>query len=596
MPIVQRAPNRPPARVRRLLPVALASVALILPAAVLPLATGPTLATAATAKPGRTKAVEARRVDRVPTPKLHWYGCDDYPGARCATVKLPRDYDKPHGAKVQLAVVKTPATDQKHKIGSLFVNPGGPGGSATELAAYAPYLFSASVLRRFDVIGIDPRGTNYSARVKCFPDARRQQPTMAKLAVAFPYTKAEVRSFGAGSTELGRACSGHGRPLTGAVSTAEDARDMDVIRRAVGDSKVTYLGFSYGTYLGQVYAGLFPDRVRSMVIDGVVDPVAWAGTSKTRATPQTVRLRSGQGGHKALTKLLSRCDAAGRKRCSFASADSGKKFDRLVRRLQKHPLKVHDPFFGDFTFDYPALISDTLSGLYDPEGYEYIIDELTELWALTAPAKIGTAAGASALGRLGFAHQRLAARQQNPLGFSYDNSSDAYWSVMCTDALNPRHGAAWQNAATRTPSSAKYFGELWAWSSRPCARTGWTVHDEDAYRGPFTRRTAGPVLVVGNYWDPATYYLNAKKVARMLPHSRLLLSDNWGHTAYGTSACVTKAVNRALISVKLPAKGARCLGNAQPFSGSSRPMMQRMQKSVAGADVMDIVRGVPGRL
>ncbi|HEY9292455.1 MAG TPA: alpha/beta fold hydrolase [Microlunatus sp.] len=582
-------------RVKPLLLTGLATASLMLGVAAVPLATVPTVATAAPAHAARTTAKEARRVDRVPKPKLRWYRCDDYPGARCATVKLPRDYDKPKGPKVELAVVKSPAADRKHKIGSLFVNPGGPGGSATELAGYAPYLFSASVLRRFDVIGIDPRGTNFSDQVKCFRDARRQQPTAAKLNMNFPYTKAEVRRYGAGSRSLGRACSGYGKPLTGAVSTAEDARDMDVIRRAVGDRKLTYLGFSYGTYLGQVYAGLFPDRVRSMVIDGVVDPIAWAGTSKTRTVPQTLRLRSGQGGYRALKELLRRCDAAGRKQCAFASTNSIKKFDQLVRRIQTRPLTVHDPYFGDFKIDYPTLVADVLSGLYDPEGYFYIVDELTELWRMTS--KPATAARLSAdRQRLGFAHQRLAAaRQQNPLGFPYDNGSEAYWSVMCTDSINPRHVTAWSRSVAHLSDSAKYFGELWAWSSTPCATATWTVDDEDAYRGPFNRRTAGPVLVVGNYWDPATYYRNAEKVARMLPHSRLLLSDSWGHTAYGTSACATKAVNRALIQVKLPRKGARCVGNDQPFGRSGRPTQQRLEKAAVGSDVMDIVRGVPGR-
>ena len=144
-----------------------------------------------------TSSREARRVDRVPTPKLGWYPC--YGNAECATTRLPLDYDHPHGAKTLVAVLRVKAKDQKHRIGSLFVNPGGPGGSGTGLAQAAPYFLGAGVLARFDVVGIDPRGTNFSDQVACFPGNAQQGRALSGLNVAFPFTKAEERAAVASS-------------------------------------------------------------------------------------------------------------------------------------------------------------------------------------------------------------------------------------------------------------------------------------------------------------------------------------------------------------------------------------------------------------
>lgn len=289
-----------------------------------------------------------------------------------------------------MALLKVPANDQAHKIGSLFVNPGGPGGSAVDMAAAAPYLFNTAITSRFDVIGIDPRGVAYSDQLHCFPDARRQQPVLTKLNLPFPVTRKEVRSYSRGAEQLGRACSDYGKKLAGAMSTAEDARDMDVIRRAVGDRQLTYLGFSYGTYLGQVYANLFPDRVRSMVIDGVLDPIAWAGTPDTADIPQTLRVPSGQGAYRALKEALRRCDVVGVTTCAFASTTAGQtslqKFDALAASMRTNPIVISDPDEGDYTVDYATMIAVTLSDLYDPSGAEYVMDDLQFLWENSALA------------------------------------------------------------------------------------------------------------------------------------------------------------------------------------------------------------------
>ncbi|GAA1605115.1 alpha/beta fold hydrolase [Actinoplanes couchii] len=233
----------------------------------------------AAGKTATTSAAERRRLDKLPTPKLGWYKC--YGTAECATVKVPLDYDKPKGAKTEIAVLRVKAKNQKAKIGSLFVNPGGPGGSATAMAADAPLFLSDAVLEKFDVVGVDPRGIGASANIKCFKSVKDQTAVFNRMNVAFPLGKTQEQRYISGAQSFGKACSTTGKTLAGAMSTSEVARDMELMRRAVGDKKLTYLGFSYGTALGQYYANLFPDRFRAIAIDGNIDPRQWAGTGSS---------------------------------------------------------------------------------------------------------------------------------------------------------------------------------------------------------------------------------------------------------------------------------------------------------------------------
>jgi len=266
-------------------------------------------------------ALAASGVDGVPTPKLGWYKCYDY--AECATVKLPLDYDQPRGAKIEIAVLRVKAKDQKNKIGSLFLNPGGPGGSGTDIALAAPYFLSDSLLQRFDIVGVDPRGIAASANIRCFKSVKDQTAVLDLLNVLFPITKAEENAYVKGSKLLGKACSSTGKPISGAMSTAEVARDMDVIRRAVGDKKLNYLGFSYGSALGQYYANMFPDRFRALVVDGVIDPRAWYGNTRQILDD---RMHSADGAYRALREILKRCDQAGETHCAFAAGNPVENF------------------------------------------------------------------------------------------------------------------------------------------------------------------------------------------------------------------------------------------------------------------------------
>jgi pimeloyl-ACP methyl ester carboxylesterase len=501
----------------------------------------------------RTGAVERRRVDAVATPKLRWYSC--YGWGQCATARVPLDYDRPHGTQVTLALLRVRARDQKHRLGSLFVNPGGPGGSAVTMALAAPYFMSSAILDRFDIVGMDPRGIGFSDQVNCFGDARRQAPTMRRLSIGFPWGAAQERTFLTAAGKAARACSTAGREMAGAMSTAEVVRDMELMRRAVGDQKLTYLGFSYGTAIGQYYANMFPDRVRAIAVDGVVYPRAWVGSRRTAGQIQDDRLRSADGAWKAFLELMRRCAKAGPAKCRF-SDHPVQRFAVLADRLKKKPVVAQ----GE-KVTYALFVSMVLGALYAPDAGDEITSLAAALYLLSTAGHVPTQSELSDVKDM-VVHLR---RQAEGRAFPYDNSFDAYASVMCTDGRHPAHGTAWPTAAARADRRAPYFGRAWAWASAQCARDRWTVRDEDAYTGPFNHRTRYPVLVVGSYWDPATNYADAVKSSRLLPNSRLLSSNNWGHTAYGTSPCATGTVDRYLINRVLPARGATCVGSQQPF-------------------------------
>ncbi|TYC18877.1 alpha/beta hydrolase [Actinomadura syzygii] len=572
----------------------------ILAAGVAGVALVPALAVTALADPGvragdTTSPVEKKRVDSVPTPKLAWYKC--YEIAECATVRLPLDYDDPKGATTEIAVLRVKARNAKKRIGSLFVNPGGPGGQGTALAYQAGQFLGADVLDRFDVVGFDPRGIGFSSNVACFKSTKDQTLAMAGLNVAFPMGAKEEAAYIKSATAVGKGCSTTGKKLAGAMSTAEAARDMEVLRRSVGDKKLTYLGFSYGTALGQYYANMFPDRLRSVVVDGVLNPVSWAGTPKTAGQILDDRLRSADGAYKALKEILVRCAKAGKEKCQFAQfGDPAKNFDVLAQRLKTKPVDIQ----GE-KVTYADFVGATLGNLYDPSGYLFIDAMATDLWkatSSTSTAAQATAARKALAARIAerraeVARQKNAAEKVTAKDFPYDNGLDAFSSVVCTDGLHPKKAGNWPAAVAASDKRAPYFGRAWDWGSVQCAGDAWKVRDEDAYTGPFNRRTNAPVLFVGDYYDPATNYDDAVSSSKLLPNSRLLSSNSWGHTAYGTSACVTNAIEGYLVSGTLPPAGKVCVGDVQPFEGDGGPAVAT--RGPADASAMAAQAGTEAR-
>lgn len=257
-------------------------------------------AQARTTSPEAAPPAAPRQVE-APVPDVEWHVCGDNPQLRCGSALVPLDYDAPNGAKIHLNMVKRPADLPAQKIGSLFVNPGGPGGSAADFADYAASVLGAPVRQHFDVIGIDPRGIAGSTVVSCeTQDGDPELPPPPRE--AFPRSERQVQEWLAYDEAVRQVCRTGGNAVLNHMTTADTARDMDLIRQAVGDPMLNYYGISYGTQLGSTYAAMFPGRVRSMVLDAVLDPVEWTSGRFGTGQKYTVsaRLHSGYGAWEAL--------------------------------------------------------------------------------------------------------------------------------------------------------------------------------------------------------------------------------------------------------------------------------------------------------
>jgi pimeloyl-ACP methyl ester carboxylesterase len=527
-----------------------------------PAATAAPAAKAAPRHSGLTAGEAARLADRVPTPVLHWTTCRKT--AQCATAELPLNYLHPAGAKIKLALLRIKAKNRRHVLGTIFLNPGGPGDSARDFAfrVTQPPPLPDSILDRFNIVGVDPRGIGGSTPISCFATARQRTGAEAPFnSTPFPATVPQQRSWITAAKNFGRACATRDRSIAAAMSTTNDALDMDVLRRAVGDRKLTYLAVSYGSYLGLVYANLFPSRVRAIVIDGIVDPQAVVGTPGTARIPVLNRMGAAAASDRALHELLVLCQKAGQSKCPFASADTTARFAGLAAQLKARSLPLKAPGIKPTTFSYAELVADTEHWLHDPSGYRGLFPELTDLAQLTAPGGGGPHHAA-------LVHALLALHQviSNP-GPIPANHLEAQSAVLCADSQNAVNAADWPAAAAKADRHAPYFGAYYAWISVECARTTWPQSDQPVYQGPFDHRTAAPVLVIGDFWDPATSYDNAVKVARRLPNSRLVASDSWGHTALETSACVDNTTFSYLLHPLARApKVTHCRGDIQPFA------------------------------
>jgi pimeloyl-ACP methyl ester carboxylesterase len=226
----------------------------------------------------------AGRAPRVPVPVLRWEPCGpEFPGAECALATVPLDYDRPNRGTTEIALARIPAADQENRIGTVFVNPGGPGGSGVDLVLDEFGAFLAAQLQgRFDVVGFDPRGVGASDPLHCF-DSEDELIAFLESQPVFPYRHDQYRPFFDAYDALGAECLDDERRIGAHMNTADVARDLDLLRRAVGDRKLTYLGFSYGSYIGNTYANLFPRKVRALVIDGVLDPRLWSSGWQIRS-------------------------------------------------------------------------------------------------------------------------------------------------------------------------------------------------------------------------------------------------------------------------------------------------------------------------
>jgi pimeloyl-ACP methyl ester carboxylesterase len=519
------------------------------------LAAAPTaMAVAATAPAAPAPAV----------PTLDWQPCDS--GFFCATATVPLDYAHPAGATIRLAVIKHPATDPAHRIGSLFFNPGGPGAPGVAALPLLYGQFPAAVRARFDVVSFDPRGIGQSTDLQCFDTIGQEQQLLSEAPPGYPIGAAQQRAWENTYATFDRACAAHAGPLLAHDTTADVARDMDLLRQAVGDPSMNYIGTSYGTYLGATYANLFPGKVRAMTLDADVDPVAVATGTDGSAGRLGIwlRLDTDEASAAGLNAFLDLCGRAATSSCAFSAgspAATRAKWNTLLDRLASHPVTV-----AGTTVTMAVAVVATVDGLDQAlpipnmaNGWPDLATLLQTLWTLTngSPAPAGTVLPDQdvtfpGLGLLPSADAPYAGRE-------------ALLGVDCSDSPNPRNPAQYAAQAAFATARSGAVGPYWAWVDEACSQ--WPVMSADRYTGPWNRPTA-PILVVGNTVDSSTPYANAVAMSHDLANARLLTVDGYGHSALiNPSSCVAAAEDSYFVTGTLPPPGTVCHQNALPFAG-----------------------------
>lgn len=479
-----------------------------------------------------------------PVPTLAWAPCEEGETLECTTATVPLDYDDPDGATIELALARVPASDPANRIGTLFLNPGGPGGSGVQFVAGVGEYLDARLQGRFDIVGFDPRGVAGSNPLYCFRTADELNEFFADQPL-FPYREEQERPFYDRYTSLARACFDGGLPIAQHMSTADVARDMDLLREAVGDDQISYLGFSYGSYLGTTYTELFPDHIRALVIDGVLDPKLWSQGWQIRADRRDTA--------KEFNQFLILCDRAGDD-CAFSGPDGARaRWAALARAVGREPIDLGFPYSYDF------LIADATGAMYapevwgGPEGFATFLDLLSD--TIGDPSTASDAADV---------RTRLLERLR-PAQEAYSNGLDAYFGNHCADTQYRRWFVGWRDIGDYARRGSR-FGPYWWWFNNGCA--AWPLNG-DRFAGPWTVRTSAPVLVVGNFYDGVTGYDGAVSTSKLLVGSRLLSYAGWGHTAYGRNECTTAYIDAYLLDGALPARGTVCAANPNPHLAST---------------------------
>ncbi|MEU5094463.1 alpha/beta hydrolase [Streptomyces sp. NPDC020996] len=515
---------RPPARIGGAL---LAAVLLLVPACS---TEGPATSVGSPAE--AVLAALPRSTPRALAPyygqKLAWHGCG-VPGFQCATMKAPLDYAKPAEGDVRLAVARKRATGKGKPLGSLLVNPGGPGGSAIGyLQQYAAVGYPAEVRARYDMVAVDPRGVARSEPVTCLDgrkmDAYAQTDTT-------PDDRAETGALVDAYRKFAEGCGAHSPRLLRHVSTVEAARDMDLLRAALGDPKLTYVGASYGTLLGATYAGLFPRRAGRLVLDGAMDPALPA---------RRLNLDQTAGFETAFTSFAKDCvrhrDCPLGKRAS----EVGPHLKAFFRKLDTHPIPTGD--IDGRRLGEALATTGVIAAMYDQGAWEQLRG------ALASAMKSNDGAGLLALSDSYY---------EREAGGRYSNLMSANAAVNCLDL--PAAFATPDQVRKDLPAfeeASPVFGEGLAWASLGCAY--WPVRPTgEPHR--IEARGAAPIVVVGTTRDPATPYRWARSLSRQLSSARLLTYESDGHTAYGRgSACIDSAIDAYLLHGTPPPPGKRC--------------------------------------
>ena len=479
-----------------------------------------------------------------------WSDCGD--GFQCAAVRVPRDYGRPRGRHIKLALARLPALNPAERIGSLFINPGGPGGSGVDFLRDNGQGSLAPLNARFDLVAWDPRGVGASAgAIDCGVD----QEELGIYAQPFGRpTRTAERRLVRGARAYVRRCVARNRRsgLLPYLHTANTARDLNRLRAAVGDRKLTYLGFSYGTQIGATYATFFPQRVRALALDGAVDVEGFVNNPIRDFRRQT------QSFEDALGRFLAACRTR-EDHCGLGATNPGAGYEALLKRVDAQSL----PAAGA---PNPAAVDGD-----DLRAATYATLTQKTLWPVLSAALVGAQSGDGSLLRI-------------VADVFYERGGggilDPFTAISAIDGRWPAKPQAYLRDGR---SAYRRFDHFW-WNAgySELAMGLWPVKPRGAYFGPaeYSRR-ATTALVVGTTHDPSTPYVWSKRLTADLGNARLLTMRGDGHTASfaGNSLCIDMAVQVYLEQRRLPPRNTYCRQEV-PFASAARAMSARTVRRV----------------
>ena len=454
----------------------------------------------------------------VPT-KITWSPCPEDDALKCARLRVPFDYSDPSRGTFSLKLVMHPA-DPSARIGSMLVNPGGPGFGGSYLAEDAGSYFGEAVVKTFDIIGWDPRGTGKSTpAVDCvdsYDEYFAIDPT--------PENAAQREALVDASRTFAKACEKKSGDILPWISTNNSARDMDAIRAALGEEKITYFGFSYGSELGATWATLFPGTVRAAVLDGAVDP---------DAEYMEVGLQQAIGFEKELSKFLARCSADST--CTFHNGgDAEGAFDALMDELDARPLRVSS---DRAAVNRAVALTGVIQAMYS-----------STMWDMLAAA-LSSAQKGDGSGLLSMNDDYY----QRSADGTYGNELEAFIAISCVDDPGPGTVEELDSFAPRFKRGAP---RLWPGFTDEYPCVFWPAAADRQTK--ITGAGAGPIIVVGTTGDAATPLSGTRRMASALEDGRLIVVEANQHTGYGQNSCVVDAVDDYLITTKVTFSEKSC--------------------------------------
>ncbi len=478
-----------------------------------------------TSKPTGEKVEPALRpfYDQV----LKWTDCGD--GMECTTASAPLNWNDPAAGEIDLALVRQPATGGD-RIGSLLVNPGGPGASGYDFVKDSvDYATDDRLQASYDIVGFDPRGVGRSSAVTCLEPAEMDEYLYGIPPESAPRgSDAWLAELEASAVEFATACAENTGDLLANVDTGQAARDLDLLRAVLGDKKLNYLGYSYGTFLGATYAELYPGKVGRLVLDGAVDP----STSNFEVTKVQA-----QGFESALRAYLTDCLEGSD--CPFQGSvdDAMATIRALLESVEASPIQSSDGrMLGS-----SALLTAIIYPLYQATAWEYLSDMVRTVME----------------GEAEYAFQFADAYNgRNEDGTYSDNSTEAFVAINCMDYSYNDDPAVLREQAAEIEAAAPVIGTYMGFGDIGCAN--WP-HSFQGERSEINAEGAPPILVIGTTNDPATPYVWAKSLAKQLDSGHLVTYTGEGHTAYNKSnSCINDTVHDYLLDGKVPEQDPKC--------------------------------------